>query len=133
MVLTVFLVLFTSTAISTLNMTNIFWTSTSSYLFDPTPTSITTATKGSFMFAVGVLGVNLNSPTERFFDVTMIDHNIARGNVEISKSEVSLVPCTDAHFSINEDIHSSFYSLPTFRWLCPPLNYSFSLHGKYTS
>lgn len=56
------------------------------------------------MFAVGILGVNLNDPNHRYFDVSIIDHSIKRGNVQVSNNKIDMVPCTIDHFSINPEI-----------------------------
>lgn len=79
------MVLFMNTAIQTVDMTNIIWTSTTENQFDPTESNvtITTPSKSSnpFMFAVNIMGVNLNSNTSRFFDVSLIEHHYIRGGI----------------------------------------------------
>lgn len=75
-VIAVFMVLFMNTAIQTIDMNNITWTSTSEYSFDPSETNVTianiSADSNPFMFAINILGVNLNSNNSRFFDVSLI-------------------------------------------------------------
>jgi hypothetical protein len=85
------------------------------------------------MFALGIMGVNLNNPAARFFDVEMIERGYTRGGVIVKGKQVPLVPCTKNHFAVNEEIQASFDTLPAKKWLCPPIGYSFNLYGKYTS
>lgn len=82
MVIVVFMTLFMSTAIQTINMQIISWTSTSTLEFDPAETNITISPPDNpFMFAVKMLGVNLNDNV-RFFDIVMVDRNFKNGVYE---------------------------------------------------
>ena len=71
--------LFMSTAIQTINMQIISWTSTSTLEFDPGETSITIdPPTNPFMFAVRILGINLNDNI-RFFDVFLVERTYING------------------------------------------------------
>ena len=70
MVISVFLALFFNTAIQTINKSIISFTSTVQYQSNPTSTNITLSNTG-FMFAVGLLGLNLNDPSFQYFDITL--------------------------------------------------------------
>lgn len=56
------------------------------------------------MFALGIMGVNLNNPTARFFDVEMIERGYSRGGVIVKGKQVPLVQCTKEHFAVNQEI-----------------------------
>jgi hypothetical protein len=90
------------------------------------------------MFAVGILGLDLNDPTIRYFDFFLLANHIIKGmnnSVGLTRSQVSvpLVPCTKQHFSASPDMVANFDTLLSNRWLCPPFNYAFNLYGKFTS
>ncbi len=53
--------------------------------------------------------------------------------VNAENKYVALEPCTVQHLSVTEDIKNSYDKVNAKNWLCPPLNYTFDLQGKYTS
>jgi hypothetical protein len=71
------------------------------------------------------MGLDLNDPNERYFDISLIERVWSIGAVEVSNKSVSLVPCTEQHFAITDELKSTFHEAPAVRWLCPPLSYSF--------
>lgn len=85
------------------------------------------------MFAVGILGVNLNNATHRYFDVDIVEVAYANGNSIVKNNLVSMVPCTKEHFAVDEEIKNSYDSIPAKEWMCPPIGYAFNISGKYTS
>ena len=73
LIVIVFGVLFMGTAIDTINMDIINWTSSQEFLIDPVATELTIDPKGKhFMFAVGVMGLDINNATHRYFDLEMV-------------------------------------------------------------
>jgi hypothetical protein len=49
------------------------------------------------------------------------------------KKTIPLVKCTREHFAATEELGKNADKLQIAKWLCPPLNYTFGLEGKYTS
>lgn len=90
LIITVFLVLFMNTAIETINKQIINWTATTSNYLEPTHTNITFGQNSSFMFTVGIMGLNLNNPLLRYFDITLIEHHYQAGGIEIGGNTVAL-------------------------------------------
>jgi hypothetical protein len=130
----VFLVLFMSTAIQTVNMQIINWSSSSELLFDPSETIIPiNPPHNPFVFGIKLFGVNLNDNASRLFDIVMVERHYQNGLIELPNKTISLVPCTLQHFSLTDEIEKAASTLQIENWLCPPLNYSFSLQGKFTS
>lgn len=83
------------------------------------------------MFAVGLTGIDLTS-SKRYFDIEM--KSIAKVNGVWSATQIPLVPCSIDHWAgVNEDITNKYHSLSLNKWLCPPINTSIPLAGKYTS
>ena len=74
-VVCIFIILFSSNAVSTVNKTSISWEAITSYAFKPTPT-IVQFDNSNFMFAIGVVGLNLSSTTIRYFDISMVETHI---------------------------------------------------------
>jgi hypothetical protein len=85
------------------------------------------------MFAIQLMGLNLNNNTSRYFDIFMVERHFINGGMEMTNNTINMVPCTSKHFSLTDQIAQNFASLPSYQWLCPPLNYSFPVEGKYTS
>jgi len=54
------------------------------------------------MFTIGIMGINLNDPNVRYFDINMISYRNGMGGTPISNETVNLVPCTKAHFGISQ-------------------------------
>jgi hypothetical protein len=79
------------------------------------------------------MGFNLNDNASRLFDIVMVKRHFQNGYIELPNKMISLVPCTLQHFSMTDEIARTASTLHIENWLCPPLNYSFSLQGKYTS
>ena len=72
LVVVVFIYLFSGNTISTFNKTNITWSTTSENLFEPSRTTLTFSPETKNMFTVGILGLNLNDPSFRYFDFQII-------------------------------------------------------------
>ena len=110
-VIVVFMTLFMSTAIQTINMQIITWTSTSTLEFDPSETNIAiNPPSNPFTFAVKLLGINLNDNI-RFFDVFLVQRTYINGMYETTPKYVQMVPCTSQHFSITDSIKQSTATL----------------------
>ena len=84
------------------------------------------------MFAIGVIGFDLNNATERYFTIEMIEKQ-AVNETYTDLRTVSLVPCTTEHFGQTDQIRNNFLTMGMDRRLCPELNYTFSIFGKETS
>ena len=63
----------------------------------------------------------------------MIDQVYDSSNSLNGPIDIGLVPCTIDHFSIDQQMRDTVNDLWFEYWLCPPLNYSVGIHGKYTS
>jgi hypothetical protein len=81
MIISVFLALFMNTAIQTVNKDIISWTSTTTNYLSPTSTNVTFGPSSNFVFTVGLMGLNLNDPKIRYFDVEMIEHHYKSGGI----------------------------------------------------
>lgn len=73
-----------------MNKTIINWSSTTENAFEPTSTHISTSPSDNFMFTLGVMGVNLNDPNLRYFDVQIIDTHVGAGGVILDTNVVDL-------------------------------------------
>lgn len=94
-IIIIFGVLFLNTAIQTINMDIINWTSTRDLLFDPARYDVKIDPRNShFMFAGGILGVNLNNATHRFFDVEIYEVAYENGASILKNEKVPMVACT---------------------------------------
>ena len=99
MVIAIFLILFSDNAINTVNKTDIAWSTVSENIFEPTSTQIKFNPSTKTMFAIGILGLNLNDPNVKYFDIELIPKVLANESFfELQK--VELVPCTIEHFSV---------------------------------
>lgn len=91
------------TAIDTINMDIINWSSSQEFLIDPIATELTVDPKQKrFMFAVGVMGLNINNSTHRYFDLEMVEVGYSNLTSVYKNNSVALVPCTKEHFSVTE-------------------------------
>lgn len=87
-----------------------------------------------FVFAIGIMGLDLNDNTKRYFDISLISVHYSSGLLKDSVNSTDLVPCTIDHFSMSNSTSSDFNRLTSSkRWLCPPVNSTFTLRGRYTS
>ncbi|CAD8209998.1 unnamed protein product [Paramecium octaurelia] len=93
----------------------------------------------NFMFAVAIEQPNFNS--NPFFNVTLSARQYERlGNGSLSKQEslIDLVPCSVERFqqvfnSYGQNFTQQYNEIGLDTWLCPQLNYSFTLKGRYTN
>lgn len=80
------------------------------YNDDPTLGKLTTSANTSFMFAVGLTGLNL-SASSRYFDVSLTQrktYKSSSGTTKI-KEPIKLVPCTEAHWSgVSDNITKAY-------------------------
>ena len=88
------------------------------------------------MFAIGLTAINL-SASQRYFDITLtsrITEKHSNGTTTKIRNSVSLEPCSLSHWQgVSESITNSYSNLNFQEWLCPPLNYTVEMQGKYTS
>jgi len=84
------------------------------------------------MFAIGVNGIDLNDPNFRYFDVQMHAQQIKNESF-FDMGIIDLVQCTPEHFRQTEHINNNFDTMRGSRKLCPPLNSSMTISGKYAS
>ena len=125
--------LFMNTAIDTFTMSSISSSSSKIITSDPTLTTLNFSPQSNFMFALDIIGVNITDPTQRHFDFELSLMKFYRGTYVDSTHILPMENCTRAHFAINNKILSEFDNLPTYRWLCPPINYTLDITGKYSS
>lgn len=84
------------------------------------------------MFAVGVVGYNLNNATTKFFNIELSQYKVTNG----SKKSVSynLEPCNRSDWvNFDASLGSSYDIIGLNTYLCLPPNVSFAFAGKYTS
>ncbi|CAD8210195.1 unnamed protein product [Paramecium pentaurelia] len=93
----------------------------------------------NFMFAVAIEQANFNS--NPFFNITMVSRQYERlGNGSLSKQEtlIDLVPCSVQRFQeifnpFGQNFTQQYNEIGFDTWLCPQMNYSFSLKGRYSN
>ena len=129
---TIFCVLFAGNALNTINKTDISWTLMEENDFDPTRTTLTFNEENKFMFTIGMPNINLNDASQRYFDIEIVELYLNNGNFQ-EINIIQLVPCTLKHFERSQNIMDNFESISAWRRLCPPLNYSYDIMGKFTS
>ncbi len=132
-VITIFMVLFANTAILTLNKSIINWTSTTENYFEPSETKLSMSPEDNFMFTIGIMGIDLNDPTRRYFNIQIVDTHVGAGGVILGTNFVDLEPCTREHFSMSQKLIDNYENMTAARRLCPPMNYSTTIYGKFTS
>ncbi|CAD8072315.1 unnamed protein product [Paramecium primaurelia] len=93
----------------------------------------------NFMFAVAIEQTNFNS--NPFFNITMASRRYERqGDGSLYKDEtlLDLVPCTVERFQqifnqFGQNFTQQYNEIGLDTWLCPQMNYSFTLKGRYTN
>jgi hypothetical protein len=77
---------------------------------------------------------DLNSPTQRFFDVVMRHAEYATGEYNLNTTvEIPLEPCTLEHWNQYPKIQERYTRLKINSWLCMPINTEMEILGKYSS
>lgn len=91
------------------------------------------------MFAVGISGLDLSGST-RYFDIdfTKIQtiKTIVNGSTISTTTEMNVIlqPCEAQVWStLNSNIKGSYNKIQMNQWLCPDVNTSLPLQGKFTS
>lgn len=85
------------------------------------------------MITVGIMGLDITDPTKRYFDIQIVETHGGAGGVVFETNTINLEPCTIEHFSITQKLKDNFANMNALKRLCPPLNYSYDLYGKFTS
>ena len=133
---TLFVGMFSSMMIDTFQTNIIFAQLGITYDDDPTASLLKASPEPNFMFAIGLTGINLGA-SQRYFDISLINRStqkFSNGSKVKIKDYIALEPCTLAHWQgVSESITNSFTTLSFSEWLCPPVNYSLTMQGKYTS
>ena len=132
LVVSIFAILFAGNAISTLNKTDIAWSSTKEFQFEPSLSNLAFGPSHKNLFTVGMLGVNLNDPTWRYFDIQMVEV-MQVGSIFSDVRSIDMVPCTEQHFAMTDTLQGNFNTTESWRRLCPPLDSNFDIFGKLTS
>ena len=132
LVVSIFAILFAGNAISTLNKTDIAWSSTKEFQFEPSLSNLAFGPNHKNLFTVGMLGVNLNDPTWRYFDIQMVEV-MQVGSIFSDVRSIDMVPCTEQHFAMTDTLQGNFNTTESWRRLCPPLDSNFDIFGKLTS
>jgi len=84
-----------------------------------------------FRIAVEVWRQNL-SDTKRYFDVTFTEYTENYG-VITNSTNIPLETCTKEYFKDYPEIANNFDRLQSGYWLCPSMNTTLSMIGKYSS
>ena len=80
-VITIFAAIFTGNALATFNKTDVKWSATKEIDFQPKPVNLSFEVGSKTMFAIGIIGMNLNNPYKRFFDVEMRKFQITNQSI----------------------------------------------------
>lgn len=130
-----FAVMFSNLIVQTFSKNIIVSQTSTTYDDEPTYTQILASPSHNHMFAIGISGMNLSS-SQRYFDIVMTARaRIKNGTSTIKISEIiELQPCSISHWSgITQNIENSYTTLDFNQWLCPSINQSIALQGKFTS
>jgi hypothetical protein len=121
----IFIGIFASLAIDTVQNNIIISQTSVSYDTNPEPFNLVASPNNKFMFAVGLSGLDL-SATQKYFDIVLEDFSVVNN---VKKSiKVALSPCTaDQWTGISDQIATSYTSLKFNQWLCPPSGYVFPI------
>ncbi len=97
---------------------------------------ITTGDGSNFMFGLRVTDllqtmINLNQ-AKRYFDLSLIITKIESSQIQ-SLTPVATVPCTVEHWKKFPTIQAKFDKLQMNKWLCPPLDFNFTIKGSLSS
>jgi hypothetical protein len=122
---------FANMIIDTLSLNSLSYIQTVSKEADPSSTVLSTAVEDKFMIAVELWGVNMTEA--RYFDVLMIQLSTKNGQKDVDYKLIALKPCTLEHWAAFPEISKDYNKLSMSSWLCPPVNTSFPLSGKYSS
>jgi hypothetical protein len=98
--------------------------------FDPSRLDTST---NNFMFALGVIGIDLNNGASSYFDISLEviwrDANFTK-HTDYPK----LSACTVDQWShFGDEFEATFRRMELNKFVCPPSNYSLRIEGKYTS
>lgn len=130
-----FVGMFSSLTMDTFQNNIIFSQLAVTYDDDPTEAQLQAAPQHNFMFAVGLTAIDLNA-NQRYFDITLSNRvTIKNGSSRVkTKVVIPLEPCSLDHWAgVSDNITASFGTLGFDQWLCPPVNSTFTMQGKYTS
>lgn len=126
----IFMVIFTNTVLSTLNMSEI--NASFSQSEDVEPTAFETNVS-PFLFAVGINSINLNDPVTKYFNILFYTRTQYPNGTKIT-SYTNLEPCTrDPWNKIDPGFGQAFDRLSFGNWLCLPPNMTLQFQGKYSS
>lgn len=90
---------------------------------DPTYGKLVISPNNSFMFAVGLTGIDLSVST-RYFDIYLTQRTTLKSKSGTTKLKklIPLQPCTEAHWAgVSDSIIKTYYTLNFNEWLCPPI------------
>ncbi len=85
------------------------------------------------MFAIAIQNLDLNDANKKYFNITLRQNYFGPLFSGNNFTVVPLVPCSDDHFSYNEEILNFYHKFGLSKALCPPLNYAFTIGGSITS
>jgi hypothetical protein len=94
MLIATILAAFLSRGFQTVNRENITSSLSTNIETDPSAVKVSTSAKGRFMFAIGVYGLDLNSPAITYFDVSLFQSFYTPLFNVINETKVPLVKCS---------------------------------------
>jgi hypothetical protein len=119
-VIVIFIILFASEGLRTVERAIIFSTSSTQSEIDPSELTTTLGPQGDTMIAAFVYGVNL-SAVPRMFTVEMSQEFYYSGYIPINSTNIPLEPCTQAHFNFGGTVKQIGQKIPLSEGLCPPI------------
>ncbi len=132
-VLIVFVILFANLGLQTARREIINSSVSQESETSPSPMDLIIGPDGGFIFVVGVMGINLNNPMVKFFDVTLTQYFFGPLLTPINATNIPLEQCTPAHFDFNPDITTYFKRFTIDYALCPPKGTKLNAQGRITS
>ena len=127
----VFAVVFTNVVVDTFNKETIY---TVVNIEEDQEPSYFSSDTSSFMFAVGLQGIDMNDPAQRYFDIKFSQRTNYAANSSKVKNYHSLVQCQRQSWAnINASLAQTFTKLGFDEWLCLPDGLQAEFQGKYSS
>lgn len=103
-VIIVFIVLFASQGIKTVDRQIIQSSVTTEFEAQPPSLRIKTSPKSGYMFAISLPGFDLSNTTFRLFNITLYQSYYGFGFSQINSTRIPLQPCTKDHFAFGSSL-----------------------------
>lgn len=115
-VIIAFVIIFTQTILNTFQKLNM---SSQTTLFQETDPSYFSTKDTPFLFALGITGFNLNSPTLKYFNIEISQKSVVNGTKKTTFYTLS--PCNRSYWiGVDPKLAGPFDTIGLSNWLCLP-------------